>query len=262
MVGIAFKYGAKKADEAFMCFNVTWSDEKGPQRVMGFAWPSAVKAMYNKELDVHFDGTFKMTPKGFHQVCILGIRDHSSGGKHLPVFYILMTTKTQRAYETAFFHIKQVVGKNFILRKYFLRAIFLSNYIFWTGRELSIKSVIHDFEDAIINAVEISFNAKYHSCCWFHFKQALRRYMQELKMDTDFMHRFLELFDFLTVVDRSLIVEGVEWIRLKAKKLKDFKENKSLVTQFIDDYFLKQWNRPRMIEKWNYNGREDWKTEM
>jgi hypothetical protein len=34
MVGIAFKYGAKKAEEAFMCFNVTWSDDKGPQRVM------------------------------------------------------------------------------------------------------------------------------------------------------------------------------------------------------------------------------------
>jgi hypothetical protein len=65
MVAIAFKYGAKKAEEAFMCFNVTWSDDKGPQRVMGFAWPAAVKAMYNKELDVHFDGTFKMTPNGF-----------------------------------------------------------------------------------------------------------------------------------------------------------------------------------------------------
>ena len=110
----------KKSEEAFMCFNVTWSDDKGPQRVMGFAWPSAIKAMYNKELDVHFDGTFKMTPNGFQQVCILGIRDHSSG-KHLPVFYILMTTKTQRAYETAFFNIKQVVGKNFGENIFFAR---------------------------------------------------------------------------------------------------------------------------------------------
>jgi hypothetical protein len=86
--------------------------------------------------------------------------------------------------------------------------------------------------------------------------------MQELKMETDFMHRFLELFDFLTVVDRSLIVEGVEWIRLKAKELKGYRANKSLVMQFIDDYFLKQWNRERLIPLWNYNGKEGWQTEM
>jgi hypothetical protein len=86
--------------------------------------------------------------------------------------------------------------------------------------------------------------------------------MQELKMETDFMHRFLELFDFLTVVDRSLIVEGLEWVRLKAKESKGYRANKSLVMQFIDDYFLKQWNRERLIPLWNYNGKEGWQTEM
>jgi hypothetical protein len=87
------------------------------------------------------------------------------------------------------------------------------------GKKLSIKSIIHDFEYAIINAVRIAFDAEYHSCCWIHFKQALRRMMQELKMERDFMQRFLLLFDFLTVVDRSLIVEGVEWIRLKCLRI-------------------------------------------
>jgi hypothetical protein len=45
--------------------------KQGPQRVMGFAWKPAIKAMYNKELDVHFDGTFMMTHNGFQQVCVL-----------------------------------------------------------------------------------------------------------------------------------------------------------------------------------------------
>ena len=54
----------------------------------------------------------------------------------------------------------------------------------------------------------------------------------------DFMQRFLLLSDFLTVVDRSLIAEGVEWIRLKkAKDLKGYNANKSVVKHFIDDYF-------------------------
>jgi hypothetical protein len=32
--------------------------------------------------------------------------------------------------------------------------------------------------------------------------------------------------------------------------------------QFIDDYFLKKWNRERLIPLWNYNGKEVWQTDM
>jgi hypothetical protein len=48
---------------------------------------------------------------------------------------------------------------------------------------MNCKTMVHDFEDAIINAVKISFEVTYHYCCWFHFKQALRRKMEELKME-------------------------------------------------------------------------------
>jgi hypothetical protein len=92
----------------------------------------------------------------------------------------------------------------------------------------------------------------------------LRRRMQELKMEAGFITLFLSLFDFLTVVDRSMIEDGVEYIRRKARTLAGYKKNdhKTKVKSFIDDYFLKQWVRPRMIPYWNYNGKEGWQTEM
>jgi uncharacterized protein (DUF2461 family) len=109
---IASLYGSKKAEECFLAFESKskWSDDKGPQHVMAFAHPPAVRALRSKQLKLHFDGTFKMTPAGFEQVCILGMRDETSD-KHLPVFYVLMTTRTQRAYETLFEQIKHCVGE-------------------------------------------------------------------------------------------------------------------------------------------------------
>jgi hypothetical protein len=64
----------------------------------------------------------------------------------------------------------------------------------------------------------------------------------------------LRLFDFLTVVDRSLIMFGVEYIRMKSAYLEGFEEHTVLIDMFIDDYFVKQWWTKRLIPMWNYNG--------
>ena len=127
---------------------------------------------------------------------------------------------------------------------------------------MSIKTMVHDFEDAIINAVKVSFVVTYHYCCWFHFKQALQRKMEELKMEEKFIKGFLRLFDFLTIVDRSLILFGVEYIRMKSAYLEGFEEHTVLIDKFIDEYFIKQWCTKRLIPMWNYNGREGWEKKM
>lgn len=61
-----------------MAFESKWSDDKGPQHVIVFAHPPAIKAMGSSRLNLHFDGTIKMTPARFEQVCILGMRDDTS----------------------------------------------------------------------------------------------------------------------------------------------------------------------------------------
>lgn len=123
--------------------------------------------------------------------------------------------------------------------------------------------MIHDFEDAIINAVQEAFpDIEYHYSCWFHFKQALHDKMVKLGMTSEFIKGFLKLFDFLTVLDRPNIEKGVAYVMSKAKKIKGYKENKEQVEKFFDKYFFKQWIRKRMIPFWNYNSREGWDLEM
>jgi hypothetical protein len=101
-------YGSKPQNQCFMISNTTWSDEKGKQRVMIFALPAGLAALKNKQLNLNFDGTFKCTPKGFYQTCILGSRDHSSG-KHIPCVFALLTTKTQEVYDIILHQIKVAV---------------------------------------------------------------------------------------------------------------------------------------------------------
>ena len=129
---------------------------------------------------------------------------------------------------------------------------------------MDIKSVVHDFEDAIINSVKAAFpDIEFHYSCWFHFNQVLRDHMVALGMTSEFIKEFLKLFDFLTVLDRDLIVgKGVAYVRSKAKKLKGYKDYKEEVEKFFDDYFVRQWCRPRMIPMWNYNSRVGWDEEM
>lgn len=111
-------YGSQPKHECFLIANTTWCDEKGKQRqrVMLFAKPGGLAALSHKKLNLHFDGTFKVTPKNFYQTCILGSRDHGSN-KHVPCVYALLTTKTQVAYETMFHHVKMAVGEYSFFRQ-------------------------------------------------------------------------------------------------------------------------------------------------
>ena len=86
--------------------------------------------------------------------------------------------------------------------------------------------------------------------------------MEELGFKDKFLHGFLPLFDFLTVVDRELIPECLEYIRLKAKSVKFYTGHKDLVNHFIDGYFRKTWVTKRMIPRWNYNVGYHWEEEM
>jgi hypothetical protein len=81
-------------------------------------------------------------------------------------------------------------------------------------------------------------------------------------MSSEFLKEFLKLFDFLTVLDRDLIIcKGLPMLRVR-QKMKGYKDNKEEVEKFFKAYFVKQWCRPRMIPMWNYHGRVEWSDEM
>lgn len=104
-----------------------------------------------------------------------------------------------------------------------------------------------------------------HNCCFFHSKHAWHDNMVRKKFDDDFIKVFLPLFDFLTIVDRHLIKVGLDFIKVQARKLKGYRAHKSLVEEFIEDYFKPQWLRKKLVPLWNYNtgaGDDGWETKM
>jgi hypothetical protein len=61
-------------------------------------------------LNVHINATFKITPKPFYQTFIFGIVDAGTD-LLIPIFYILMSCKTEEAYQLVYFYIKMTLGK-------------------------------------------------------------------------------------------------------------------------------------------------------
>lgn len=126
---------------------------------------------------------------------------------------------------------------------------------------------MQDFEDAMLNAIERWFKPKTKLGCFFHWKQALRGNMMKSPYNFDkiFIGEVLHLFDFLTVIERSRIKDGVEFIREQVASKKGIKKAvKTTFDEYLDDYFKPTWVRSRMIPLYNYNKEEDedWKREM
>ncbi len=104
------KYGNGSKTDNFLMFSVFWSDEDGPQRILGFSLHSLVKLLKYKKLFLHVDATFDSAPRGFYQVVIFSVMDHASS-LHTPIFFCPMTKKSEEAYNLLWSHIVSIVGE-------------------------------------------------------------------------------------------------------------------------------------------------------
>ena len=111
-------------------------------RILPFSTPKML-SLQRECNNWYADGTFKIAPKHFFQLCIIYTeRD----GFVIPYVYALMTDKSQSSYDT-------------VLKK-----------LLEQEAALNPLSVILDFEKAAINAFEGNFIAVI-SCCFFHLSQ-------------------------------------------------------------------------------------------
>ena len=110
-MAMEMKYGSKPKKDSFLMFSAMWVDDKGTQRVVGFAEPQLMKLLKYKKINIHIDATFRGTPKGFYQVLIVSVMDNATN-MHTPIFYCPMTTKTEEAYNITLMHIRSCVGKS------------------------------------------------------------------------------------------------------------------------------------------------------
>lgn len=153
------------------------------------------------------DGTFKIVPMGiFTQLFVIYI---AYKGTIFPLLYILMTKKTQKAYEETLEYIE-------------------SNIF-----ELRPTKFMADFEEALRKAVMIIYPGIKLLGCWFHYCQAVCRYSQKTP-------------EILSVIARD---EEVRQACHKILKLPCFSsirtmiESKTEVFARFLNYYSRQWLR-------------------
>ena len=110
------------------------------------------------------DGTFKSVPKNFEQVYIV---TGAYRGENFPLAFCIMTKRTSAAYRD-------------FLRTLKLKAQELA------PNGLSPERIISDFEPAVMGPIAEFFPRSVHSGCWFHYCQALRRFVQTNQLLREF----------------------------------------------------------------------------
>ena len=111
---------------------------------------------------------------------------------------------------------------------------------------MDVFSAMHDFEWAIIKAVEKAFRPKIHKGCNFHWLQAIRAKMvKKYNLEVKFVDENIHHFKFMTIIeqDRDVMLKAMEYVREKclAWKGPGKRERKVKINAFFDEYFVKQW---------------------
>lgn len=146
-------------------------------RYMIFANPVLLSLLLSKGLDIFIDATFAMTPLPFYQVLIVMVYDYQTE-LYVPVIYALMTHKIELLYWRV-----------------------LSELITLSNWKMNVQYYTSDFEKAIMNACKDQFPEAEHVGCYFHFKQAICKYMiEKLKFDRKRVSHFMKDIEILTII--------------------------------------------------------------
>jgi len=135
----------KNSNLFFLQFNITFPNEYDGklERIIGFGNPSLIRVLGGNKR-VFIDGTFKIVPKPFYQCLIIMVFDEQTDS-FVPVFYVLLTSKTEQIYRHALYWVKAS-----------------SDY------KMKPDRITCDFEKALHNAIAIEFPSAVINGCLFH----------------------------------------------------------------------------------------------
>ena len=103
--------------------------------------------------DVYFDATFKVVPTLYYQLLTVFV---PYGDSAFPVFFALMSRKTEALYEKVFENMKHLAP------------------------QFAPSSAMADFEEASVNAFRQVFGDVAVKGCWFHYAQSVTKRVQKL----------------------------------------------------------------------------------
>ena len=95
------------------------------------------------------DGAFKFVPKPFYQCLIIMVFDDQTDA-YVPVFSLLMTSKTEQVYSHAFLWLEATID-----------------------RKISPSTITCNFEIVLQNTISNNFPGVAINGCLFHWKQAI-----------------------------------------------------------------------------------------
>ena len=221
----------KNSNFYFLQYNISLfdNDNNKTERLMIYGNP-ALFGLMNGKVQLYIDGTFRIVPNPFYQCLIIMVFDVQTA-VYVPVFYVLMSGK----HETLYWHA--------------LHWIFVGSK--W---KLDPFSVTCDYERGLHNAVVRKFRDTMLNGCLFHWKQANRRKMVDLKMETKQIKLAMtrNVLDILTIIPRDEILsKGIPYVRDIIDAEVKTKKDRQLWDEFWG-YFKKYWMSTQdFISTWN-----------
>ncbi|XP_067635869.1 uncharacterized protein [Eurosta solidaginis] len=215
-----FGYSKLNGNKQWQFFNICYQEEDYAYCV--FCSERTVELMkecipVNSKRNILIDGTFSVLPLGsFKQLLILHCEYF---GSVFPFLFVLMTKKSLKAYQHLFSYIQ--------------RSII----------DLSQATFITDYETGLRSAIEKSFPDSKMFGCWFHYCQALRRfitmkdkrlaqYIRQNKEASRIYHKFLSL----SLLPGMHISDSFQLLTEDLGKLNALDRFKSFIK-----YFENQW---------------------
>ncbi|EJK60761.1 hypothetical protein THAOC_18833 [Thalassiosira oceanica] len=209
-------------------WNHSWAHPDGEHRTVGMAHPELLTAFV--------DATY-VKPKNWEQ-CLIWSVHIPSLEINIPVYYVLMSHKTNEAYHDAIASIQRD-----------------------TQFKMGLDAIVTDFEVALFSTLSLFFPTAIIIGCFFHFKQALKRRLEKLGVPEDQIHYAMRPGKLDTVValpPNELLEVGFPYTF--STLLEDMERSSSVESDvnpeqwapFFDNYMTGFWMRPPSVLKmWN-----------
>jgi hypothetical protein len=154
-------------------------------KLIGWAHPDLLYLLRQEHLRAHVDMTFNIASQGdfaiYGSAQLMVLMVYSPPEEmYVPVFYVLLDSKSETAYYHAF-----------------------QQLICATDWKFDPISMTCDFEKGLMNMVKLQFPKAQIIGCYFHFKQANRRILKKLQIDDETVSSLINsegLFNILPLV--------------------------------------------------------------
>lgn len=182
----------------FLRFHMMIEVDGSYQNIVGWAHPLLSFKLCDASVHLFLDATFSCCPEPFYQ-CLIIMAYLPAYATYVPVFYILMTAKSEHLYQAA---LQQVISA--------------------CQGKLRPRSVTMDFEMAIVNVVNkllvAPAEAEGRNCfkvaCVFHWLQAMKRKLKALHLPNQQTSELVQHLRLLTVIPiPDIETRGIPYIR-------------------------------------------------